>query len=928
MEKMFLKRNPLVFLFFLFFCLLAAGFLTYSFLLPRYVEKKFLPYVGRQLSSTIAGQVYSIGFSAADFGEIVLGDMLNPAVTIGSIHADYSLPSLLAKNLGHIKVNGLSLSVDVTDGRITLPGVVLENLASSQAESAGPQQSAQMNVAVTMESFQISNGLVKINYNGHRLLLPFHLQLTNKPEGGRESVYSIHLQMMPLGEEITLEGTIDLSGNRSVLTLTAESLDLHKLLVLSDKDGFGFNLGKTSISGQAEIDLLPLQLVTLSLNIDPDLLHFGNIPIRFGQGSHGTGHAIHLKVSSNEEKLLVNAQGSVHEPLAVSLEINGSVVQEQNDLTGAGNIVIRIAESMNAEKSDQRVLLLESGSELQADFIFARNKSGDWKGELKSPLQKQHEGQSQQLHVHFDTISLQSGIPTFTILGQGTADSAELHASLALPNVELHQEGTEITVSTADLQATYNRVGEPDQGGTSSSTFRVNLDSTKLKKNTLRSKADILLQGKMAPQLINGMKVMQTEGKITLNDAAIIEDASSVALTGLEGRIPWTWPQSGKELTGEIKASRIRWQDIDLGTFRADITLKDMTYFLDGNYKSSLIAGFAPKFSARAGFADSVYSGEIVLHSDTVPFAPVNLGIFDPALNNSYISGALDMDVSLKFEAAIMQGSMQLGLRNGTFEFPDKKYNIKGMDFNMRIPSLPDMRTAPAQTLQFAEASIGNLSFRNGKFIWQLESLDSVFLEEGVLQWAGGRVFANAVRISSEKKEIVVPIFCDRLRLTELLHQFGITDAEGEGTVSGRLPLLVGKKAVGFEDGFLYSSPGQGGSVKVSAFELLAAGIPKNTPQFAQVDFAAEALKNFQYNWVKLVLNTEGEDLLMQMQMDGKPVQSLPFKYDSQTGLLQRIEKTEQGIMQPIRLDVNFRLPLNRFLGYSGKIQDLMKKIR
>ena len=140
--------------------------------------------------------------------------------------------------------------------------------------------------------------------------------------------------------------------------------------------------------------------------------------------------------------------------------------------------------------------------------------------------------------------------------------------------------------------------------------------------------------------------------------------------------------------------------------------------------------------------------------------------------------------------------------------------------------------------------------------------------------------------------------------------------------------MLIGKKAIGFEDGFLYSSPGQGGSVKVSAFDILAAGIPKNTPQFAQVDFAAEALKNFQYNWVKLILNTEGEDLIMEMQMDGKPVQSLPFKYDSQSGLLQRIENGGPGIMQPIRLDVNFRLPLNRFLGYSGKIQDIMKKIK
>ena len=139
---------------------------------------------------------------------------------------------------------------------------------------------------------------------------------------------------------------------------------------------------------------------------------------------------------------------------------------------------------------------------------------------------------------------------------------------------------------------------------------------------------------------------------------------------------------------------------------------------------------------------------------------------------------------------------------------------------------------------------------------------------------------------------------------------------------------MAGKDSIRFEDGFLFSSPGQGGSVKVAAFDVLAAGIPKNTPQFAQVDFAAEALKNFQYNWVKLLLNSEGEELIMQMHMDGKPLQSLPFSYDSQTGLLQRVDDSSQGINQPIRLNVNFRLPLNRFIGYSGKIQDIMKKVQ
>jgi hypothetical protein len=326
--------------------------------------------------------------------------------------------------------------------------------------------------------------------------------------------------------------------------------------------------------------------------------------------------------------------------------------------------------------------------------------------------------------------------------------------------------------------------------------------------------------------------------------------------------------------------------------------------------------------------SDSEFQASMLMHMDTTPFNSLHLGEFDPSLSNSYISGELGLDSSLKLDAKGLKGSAKLIFQNGRFEFPEKKYEISDINLSILIPSLPDLRSAPAQEILFNKASVGDLTFEQGKVVWQLESPNSIFIEEGVVNWAGGRVFTNAVRISPEIKEFVVPIFCDRLILTEILNQFGVIDAEGEGTVSGRIPLLVGSDTIRFEDGFLFSSPGQGGSVKVAAFDVLAAGIPKNTPQFAQVDFAAEALKNFQYNWVKLLLNSEGEDLIMQMHMDGKPLQSLPFSYDSQTGLLQRIDDNTQGIKQPIRLNVNFRLPLNRFIGYSGKIQDIMENIQ
>ena len=928
MEKMFLKRNPLVFLLFLMLFLLGAGFFSYSFLLPRYIEKKILPELGRQLSSSLAGRVYTVGLSAAEFGDIVLGDTLHPAVSIGSVHADYSLPSLLAKELGQVRINGLALHLEVLDGRIVIPGVDLENLASAQAEEPVPQQSSELNLPIRLGNFQVSNGLVKITYAGKLFLIPFDLQLNRDPAEKTLQIYKLHLLLKPLGEEITLAGTIDLTGNKSVLTLSADSLNMSKFAVLAGGQGTNFNLGNTSFRGEVEIILQPFQLVSANLSIDPELLHFGETPVLLGHIVPDAGHAIYLELKNEGGQLLVKAEGHMSQPFSAALELHGSVSREQEGMQSFGNIVIRIAEPMRAENSDRPALVLQSFPDLHGDFILARNKSGAWKAELKSLDQKQQGSPAQHLHLHYDTISLHSGTPTFAVFGQGTVDADEVEVSLAVPDVQVRYAGAEITMPEAGVQTTYVQKEDPDRGRTSSTAFGIALGSIKFTQKGLSGKADISLQGKMAPHLTYDLKTLQAEGKVTFSNAEIIERDSAVKLADIAGNIPWFWPQRGREMTGEIKVPRIRWKDLDLGSFKADIKLKDMMYILKGGYKSSLLKGIEPKLSARAGFTDAAYYGEIALQSDMAPFAAVNLGKFDPTLNNSYFSGELGLDGSLKLKEGGFQGRMQVRLQNGVFDFPEKKYNIRGIDLSILIPALPDLRTAPAQTLHFAEASIGNLVFSNGKLVWQLESMNSVFLEEGLVQWVGGRVFTNAVRFSPDKKEFVVPLFCDRLRLTDLLHQFGISDAAGEGTVSGRLPLLIGKKTIGFEDGFLYSSPGQGGSVKVSAFDLLAAGIPKNTPQFAQVDFAAEALKNFQYNWVKLILNTEGEDLIMQMQMDGKPVQSLPFKYDSQTGLLQRIENTGQGIMQPIRLDVNFRLPVNRFLGYSGKIQDMMKKIK
>ncbi|MGW8288456.1 MAG: intermembrane phospholipid transport protein YdbH family protein, partial [Desulfobulbales bacterium] len=531
------------------------------------------------------------------------------------------------------------------------------------------------------------------------------------------------------------------------------------------------------------------------------------------------------------------------------------------------------------------------------------------------------------LKIAYSSIDLKTSKPSFTLIGNGNTQHDELGLSLNSAELQLQYINTAIKTPQLNLKASYKQdKGQALKSGVAK--FDLSLKNTALQQNGLSGSGDISLQGRVEIPS-KAESTYQASGLFRVNKGEIYEAKNKLKMRGIEGKIPWQWPTAAQNSSGQIKIADIHFNDYDLGNFRANLRLRGMTYYLDGFYTSGLLPGIIADITGQAQMAPSGIRGEFAGHIEPTPVESLALGKFHPNLNKSYFSGRIGLESTLHFNSeGIIKGSLQARVQQGKFEMPEKKYLIEDIDLSVLLPVLPDLRSAPAQKIIFSKAALGDIVFEDGKIIWQLESHESLLVEESEFHWAGGRVFSSAVRLTPDMKTVTVPIFCDRLKLADLLEQFGVSNATGEGTVSGRIPVTIGKKTINFEDGFLYSSPGHGGSIKVAAFDTLAAGIPKNTPQFAQIDFAAEALKNFSYNWVKLLFNTKGEELVMQMQMDGKPVQALPFRYDSKTGTLQRIDAGTGGIDQPINLEVNFRLPLNRFLGYSGRIQDIINKMK
>lgn len=265
---------------------------------------------------------------------------------------------------------------------------------------------------------------------------------------------------------------------------------------------------------------------------------------------------------------------------------------------------------------------------------------------------------------------------------------------------------------------------------------------------------------------------------------------------------------------------------------------------------------------------------------------------------------------------------MSASLAGGRITAREKDLRVEDLRLDLRLPALPAIWSDPAQGLAAGRAALGKIRIEDADLRFQIEPDGSVLIEQGRFTWCGGRVGTEAVRIAPGMTDLDLILHCDRLNLAQLLDQLGAARAEGKGAVNGRLPVRLRNGTMRFEDGFLYSTPGDGGVIHVTGARVLTAGIPENTPQSAQVDLAVEALKSYEYVWAKLGIATEGENLRLNLQFDGRPTGPLPFVYQKDFGGFVRVSADHPGsVFQGIRLDVNLALPLDRILRYRGLLE-------
>lgn len=434
-----------------------------------------------------------------------------------------------------------------------------------------------------------------------------------------------------------------------------------------------------------------------------------------------------------------------------------------------------------------------------------------------------------------------------------------------------------------------------------------------------------------------GQSFIDTAKYPTIKAFAKFEDAEfntgSLHTGKIHAKVPFQWPFPSTKQEDVIykndeqsyfNVGVIKYAALELGAISATPYQNGLDLLFAGNYKD-LIPDFLMNFSGKVGMNDNK---NLLAHIDFKVAEPekvvkMDMEKFSSQLAGMSFEGNVDIQGNCDMLGSAITSSGFIAMHNAKIENAEKKMVFEGINLDLKVPDLLSFRSEREQILKFKRFAWGDIEMTDGEMELEIESPASIFIEKCGLSWCGGHVYTHGLHLDSEKSGLDLILYCDRLKLADIFKQFNLGSAEGEGAVNGRIPVSYRDGKIKVMDGFLYSTPGEGGTLNLSSGTLFP-GAP-GVQQTIQMQIAQEALKDFTYNWAKLSLLSQGDDLLIHMQMDGHPGDLLPFGFSKSMGLV-KVEGKPRAHFQGIRFNLNFKLPLEKMLYYGSSLSELMQQ--
>ena len=858
--------------------LTAAGMLLYWYM-PAYLGGILLPRLAALAGiKGINAEVRELGFAGASFEKVKLELDGSRVVAADSIRVEYQLPFWPFQHGIKIKaldINGARVKI-VKDGAAwRIPGIYPELFEKKAAAKAKPSVPAADSDTLDLKYVALDRCILMIDAGKVRTEVPFSIRMNNP--GGPEGKITGFCKVQCAGDVFRGQGEWYRGSGRFECKFSS-SLNLENyLFVLPQAEGI---TGKAVFDGEVfgEIDSAGLQQLAAAIKLT-----------RLQAGAAGwmlsnpakDSPAI-LKVKQNDGSIEYSLSNlALAGPVTLLLDrISGKGFLTAEEIKVKGDIVSRTdAGNKQALKFKTSLSLVQ-----QYDLNWNRLKQrGHWTYSASPELPS---------GVEMAEAGVGSGLLRFKTLKIGGSGDINCNPVDAENNLSLNMEitaGPAVEFETAKT-------------GSGAKPLKAAIDAPRAGMQMMKSKG-------------------QWRGGLYLNAASISLPDFQFKTGNLKVELPLLY------LAAPGGAGRVQLQQISLRgnpLLDIDFTVKDIEseLLVEGKLRPLVLSG--ADWNCRAVLQlRPALSGQFELSFGPYDLSePLLPGKYFPQLEGTSFSGNIEGSAEYRFGPSGSSGKASLHVAKGIFKSTPLNLTAEGIEGILTLPGLPELRTPPLQALSCKSLQAGNINIGDLNAEYQIEPGGAFLLENFSANWCGGRIYTQAMRITPGQKNLKAVVYCDGLILSRLLAEMGISQAAGAGTIQGRIPVSIGEQGIALEPGYLYSEPGDSHNLRVQGMDKMLEGLPPDSVQFSQMDIAAEALKNFDYEWVKINFANVGEELRLEMQLNGHPAEPLPFKYDGQRGGFVRVNG-EKAIFQGIKLDINTNIPLNQMLKFNNNVKKL-----
>lgn len=859
------------------------------------------------LKSYIKGQARDMGLAPPelkvrdfnlkklDIRNLQLGSHLS----VPFFEMDYSLPPLLKGDIKKITLSGMKLQLDYDNEKEkwTLKG--LEPLFNRQE----PGQENKKKGNVIVRHLTVNSSLLRVNRGGRMMMIPIELGARYRD---KTKSYDFSAAVHPFGWAIFVKGNLNPDTGNGKITIHSDNLQPENFL--SEAGILPELLCKSRAKFQAEVHLKGWEI--LRAHVKAAMEDF--------RVFHPLGH---LQGSLN---LAFNLSGK-REPQGIHFK---AAVKQVSFF------------QYNLEIGTPFTFLLKGENLAALDFDFSPFQ-------VSGPRQLQVEGLS-------GTISGLPGKPRITgnyrceihrdflgrmIPGLESAKPFPLKGKFNVgPGGENQATGWELSgtgrggggpfLSYGDMQSKCDYINldaaASGQGEKINAAVKINIKGPLIKFGDFIFSANRILSNIE----INGPHRGDFSGSGRLRIlSGRLEEVNGLKAGGITIDLPWRHWLPGREKTaetGSFTVTSLAVSGFNLSRISGQIQKKNSGIEFSGTVHTSLrhlkpnLSGAVHLTPAGEGpdfFLDfSIPPTLLAENTDLAKLHPLLKGM----KGSGQISGAARISSSSSpVDNGAVQGKAFIRLNNTSLVFDmegeEEKAVVHGLEGEIKLKDLFNVVSEKRQRLTFKRINIGAFPLNDGGLTFEIESPESIFIESGEFACFNGKILINPLRYVPGSEDFKITLYCDRIDFDRLVNTLmGQEIAFGDAELNGIVPISTSGGVPVFKDGYLYSTPGIKGNIKFLDSSVVSGGVL----------LVEEAVKDFNYDWIKVKLYSAGKLLNVTVLIDGVPAGKLPLTLDTKTKDIIRDRSGKRRLdLKGLTLELNFKdIDLENLLKKGSKI--------